>query len=127
MWLFIYVIIAGIILSLITIFIFYFNFQILYKIKTASNILSDKTFRMQLIFFRAVFVMSIFTLACLMLPMILLVFHAFHIINNVYITIIASALQPLQIPIGYFLMILLIKPYRNFVLKILCLRKETYV
>jgi hypothetical protein len=56
-----------------------------------------------------------------------MIFHAFHIINNVYIIIIVSALQSLHIPIGYVLFILLVKPYREFVLKMLRLRKETHV
>ena len=120
-------IIAGIILSTTAILIFYFNFKILHKIKMTSNITSNKTFRMQLIFFRAVFVKSIFTIIVLIIPIINLILQTFHVISNVYVIVIIGALQPLHGPMGYILLILLIKPYREFVLKMLCLKKETNV
>jgi hypothetical protein len=124
LWLLTYLGISFVELTLAISSIFYFNFNILYKIRKMSKILDTKTSQMQLIFFRCVFVLSIFTILCLILPMIILILNTFHILSNIYVIVVVGALQPVHVPIGYVLMLMIVKPYREFVINLVFFWKK---
>ena len=95
--------------------IFYINFKIIRLIKSTKKVVTEKTFHLQVMFYRAVLVKSIFMLVFMGSPVIFMLLSAAAIINSNYGESISIAFLNMHASVSYILLIALIRPYREFI------------
>src|SRR3569623_1954952 len=113
-----YIAVAFVILILAVGFTMFLNTSLFIIIQRTNGVVTHQTFHMQIMFYRAVVIQGTCMSVFFILPQMIIALCCLSVFKSVYFGIIAGGIQPLYIPFSYVLIILLIKPYRVFVLMV---------
>ena len=106
--------------------IIFFNILILLSIKSTSKLVTSKTFQMQLSFYKTTLIDSIFVILFIWVPIFISPIIVISKISDFRVGILGFNSSIIGAPISYLLNMVLIKPYRRFLICIFgkIIRKE---
>uniref|UniRef100_A0A914D8Q5 G-protein coupled receptors family 1 profile domain-containing protein n=1 Tax=Acrobeloides nanus TaxID=290746 RepID=A0A914D8Q5_9BILA len=106
--------------------IIFFNILILLSIKSTSKLVTSNTFKMQLSFYKTTLIDSIFVILFVWVPIVISPIIVISKISDFRVGILGFNSSIIGAPISYLLNMILIKPYRRFLISILrkIIRKE---
>uniref|UniRef100_A0A914DQR1 Uncharacterized protein n=1 Tax=Acrobeloides nanus TaxID=290746 RepID=A0A914DQR1_9BILA len=87
-------------------------------IHSTVDLVTKKTLQMQIMYYKSALIESIFVICFILAPFCFAALIVFSVINNMHLGVIAFNLPPLSAPISYILVMVLVKPYRMFFVKI---------
>lgn len=109
------------------ILVVFFNILIIKTIKETSNIVTKQTLKMQLTFYRAALIESLFVLAFILIPTCNELIIAIFGITDPKLLIIGFNVHIVSAPISYILKMALTRPYRRFFAKFITRKNESIV
>uniref|UniRef100_A0A914DQ22 Uncharacterized protein n=1 Tax=Acrobeloides nanus TaxID=290746 RepID=A0A914DQ22_9BILA len=95
-----------------------FNIMLIKTIHSTVDLVTKKTLQMQIMYYKSALIESIFVICFALAPFCFIALVIFSVVNNMHLGIIVFNLPPLSAPISYVLVMVLVKPYRMFFVKI---------